>query len=135
MCNEKTNFNKIQEFHDVFGGIPADMDEKLVLRERLIAEECAETMEALSDVRANNTAENRAEFLKELVDLLYVTYGTIHTMGWDADAAFEQVHASNMSKVDETGKPQYREDGKILKGPNYKKPDMKELVNEASKIA
>lgn len=69
------------------------------------------------------------DILKELADLVYVCYGYAATFGWDLDEAFRRVHKSNMSKLDPvTGEPLKREDGKVLKGPYYKKPDLKDLV-------
>lgn len=69
-----------------------------------------------------------ASLLKELADLVYVTYGYAATYGWDLDEAVRRVHASNLSKLDDNGKPIFREDGKVIKGPNYKKPDLTDLV-------
>ena len=71
---------------------------------------------------------NRANCLKELADLVYVCYQYAENMGWDLDEAMYRVHESNMSKLDEEGKPIYREDGKVLKGPNYKPPHLEDLV-------
>ena len=73
----------------------------------------------------NNVQE---ECLKELADLVYVCYQYSENMGWDLDEALNRVHESNMSKLDEDGKPIYREDGKVLKGPNYKPPNLQDLV-------
>ena len=69
-----------------------------------------------------------ANCLKELADLVYVCYQYAANMGWDLDEAMHRVHESNMSKLDEYGKPIYREDGKVLKGPNYKPPHLEDLV-------
>ena len=69
-----------------------------------------------------------AEALKELADLVYVAYQYANNMGWDLDEALHRVHLSNMSKLDDNGKPIYREDGKVLKGPNYKPPTLTDLV-------
>jgi len=66
--------------------------------------------------------------LKELADLVYVCYQYAENMGWDLDEALHRVHESNMSKLDEDGKPIYREDGKVLKGPNYAPPNLENLV-------
>ena len=75
---------------------------------------------------------NNPEFfentLKELADLVYVCYQYAENMGWSLDEALDRVHKSNMSKLDEDGKPIYREDGKVLKGPNYKPPDLSDLT-------
>jgi len=65
--------------------------------------------------------------LKELADLVYVCYQYAENMGWFLDEALDRVHKSNMSKLDEEGKPIYREDGKVLKGPNYKPPNLEDL--------
>ena len=71
----------------------------------------------------------QAECLKELADLVYVCYQYAENMRWDLDEALNRVHVSNMSKLDEDGEPIYREkDGKVLKGPNYKPPDLTDLV-------
>lgn len=72
--------------------------------------------------------EDNVALLKELADLVYVTYGFAAYVGWDLDEAVRRVHESNMSKLGDDGKPIYREDGKVLKGPNYHKPNLKDLV-------
>ena len=92
--------------------------DKALLRQNLIEEEFQEVIEA----------EDPAELLKELADLVYVTYGYAATFGWNLDEAVRRVHASNMSKLDDDGKPIYREDGKVLKGPHYEAPDLTDLV-------
>ena len=66
--------------------------------------------------------------LKELADLLYVIYGYAVTFGWDLDEAFRRVHESNMSKLGDDGKPIKDNNGKVMKGPNYKRPNLKDLV-------
>jgi len=76
--------------------------------------------------RKNTTIESEA--LKELADLIYVCYQYAENMGWLLDEALDRVHLSNMSKLDEKGKPVYRADGKVLKGPNYKPPTLTDLV-------
>lgn len=91
------------------------------LASKLITEEFKEFM-------AEN-GDNQAALLKELADLVYVCYGYADRFGWDLDEAFRRVHLSNMSKLDPvTGKPIFREDGKILKGSNYKEPNLGDLV-------
>ena len=72
------------------------------------------------------------KLLKELADVLYVTYGYALTFGFDLDEAFRRVHASNMSKVDANGYPIVRSDGKIMKGDNYREPDLSDLVRKCS---
>ena len=69
----------------------------------------------------------KEECLKELADLVYVCYQYAANMGWFLDEALDRVHKSNMSKLDEDGNPIYREDGKVLKGPNYKPPTLEDL--------
>ena len=73
-------------------------------------------------------SEHRENCLKELADLVYVCYQYAENMQWDLDEAMHRVHESNMSKLDEYGKPIYREDGKVLKGPNYSPPNLEDLV-------
>ena len=70
----------------------------------------------------------KEECLKELGDLVYVCYQYAANMGWDLDRALERIHESNLSKLDEDGKPIKREDGKVLKGPNYKTPTLNDLI-------
>ena len=72
--------------------------------------------------------QNKANILKELADLVYVCYQYAANLGWDLDEAMHRVHESNMSKLDESGKPIYRDDGKVLKGPNYAPPNLEDLV-------
>lgn len=92
------------------------------LRYRLVAEEFGE----FSD---ESDAGNRpAAMLSELADIVYVTYGYAATFGWDLDEAVRRIHTANMSKLGPDGKPLYRPDGKVLKGPNYRKADLSDLV-------
>lgn len=91
------------------------------LASKLIAEEVTEFM--------HESGDNQAALLKELADLVYVCYGYADRFDWDLDEAFRRVHLSNMSKLDPvTGKPIFREDGKILKGSAYKEPNLGDLV-------
>ena len=93
----------------------------------LVIEEFKEFLEAEDQLyRDNPTVTNEA--LKELADLVYVCYQYAENMGCVLDEALNRVHLSNMSKLDEEGKPVYREDGKVLKGPNYKPPTLTDLV-------
>ena len=93
----------------------------------LIVEEFKEFLEADGFLfkHGKNVQE---ECLKELADLVYVCYQYAENMNWFLDEALNRVHLSNMSKLDEDGKPIYREDGKVLKGPNYKPPDLSDLI-------
>ena len=92
----------------------------------LIVEEFKEFLQAegMLFMHGRNHSE---ECLKELADLVYVCYQYAENMGWFLDEAMNRVHESNLSKLDEEGKPIYREDGKVLKGPNYKPPDLSDL--------
>ena len=101
--------------------------EKRTYQKNLIVEEFKEFLEADSLLYRDNPTVT-AEGLKELADLVYVCYQYAENMGWFLDEALNRVHLSNMSKLDEDGKPIYREDGKVLKGPNYKPPDLTDLI-------
>ena len=96
-------------------------------QKNLIVEEFKEFLEAEGMLFRDNPVFP-AEALKELADLVYVAYQYATNMGWDLDEALNRVHLSNMSKLDDNGKPIYREDGKVLKGPNYKPPTLTDLV-------
>ena len=93
----------------------------------LIVEEFKEFLEAEGMLFRHNPAFT-TDTLKELADLVYVCYQYAENMGWDLDEAMNRVHESNMSKLDEEGNPIYREDGKVLKGPNYKPPTLTDLI-------
>ena len=93
----------------------------------LIVEEFKEFVEANQKMHYM-WAESRAHCLKELADLVYVCYQFAMNMGWDLDEALNRVHASNLSKLGEDGKPVRREDGKVLKGPDYEPPTLTDLV-------
>ena len=88
------------------------------LRLKLVSEE-------FDEVCSSETPDN---LLKELADLVYVTYGYSATFGWDLDEAVRRVHASNMSKLGPDGTPVLREDGKVLKGQNYREPNLLDLM-------
>jgi len=92
------------------------------LRWKMIQEEYGEAFDE------STAANNPAAMLKELADLVYVCYGYAATYGWNLDIALRLIHASNMSKLGLDGKPIKNPEGKVLKGPNYKKPDLKDLV-------
>ena len=119
-----TNFGKVEEFMDAFGqNVESEPQWSSVdeLRYALIEEELHELREALDD-------KNIIEVADALTDLLYVVYGAGHSFGIDLDKCFEEVHNSNMSKLGADGKPIYREDGKVLKGPDYWKPNLKKVM-------
>ena len=92
------------------------------LRYSLIEEELSELKEALDN-------KDLLEVADALTDILYVTYGAGHAFGIDLDKCFEEVQNSNMSKLDENGKPIYNEDGKVMKGPSYFRPNLKKIIN------
>ena len=96
------------------------------VQHRILVEEFKEFLEAegMLFMHGRNHQEHA---LKELADLVYVCYQYAENMGWFLDEALNRVHESNMSKLDEDGKPIYRDDGKVLKGPNYKPPNLSDL--------
>ena len=96
------------------------------VQHRIIVEEFKEFLEA-EGMLYMKTLDHQEHALKELADLVYVCYQYAENMHWFLDEALNRVHESNMSKLDEDGKPIYREDGKVLKGPNYKPPDLSDL--------
>ena len=101
--------------------------ETRIRQRNLITEEFKEFLEA-DGLLFRNNPEFPQNCLKELADLVYVCYQYAANLGWDLDEAMFRVHQSNMSKLDEEGKPIYREDGKVLKGPNYQPPNLADLV-------
>ena len=117
-----TNFELVEDFMRAFGQTvetePCLPDKSIQeLRIDLIAEELQELEDAVRDGDLIGVAD-------ALTDLLYVVYGAGHAFGIDLDSCFEEVHSSNMSKLGTDGKPIYREDGKVLKGPNFREPDL-----------
>lgn len=108
------------EFHRVFGGPGTNTDDP-ALRPSLHIEENDELLDALHHGDTEQIA-------RELADVLYIAYGTALVYGIDLDAAFAEVHRANMSKLGEDGRPIRREDGKVLKGPGFRPPDMKVAV-------
>ena len=97
------------------------------MQKRLIVEEFKEFLEAEQQLLYGFT-RNAEDCLKELADLVYVCYQYAANLDWDLDEAMYRVHKSNMSKLDENGHPIYREDGKVLKGPDYQPPTLTDLV-------
>jgi NTP pyrophosphatase (non-canonical NTP hydrolase) len=96
-------------------------------QKNLIVEEFKEFLEADQSMVLMHPQDREAT-LKELADLIYVCAQYAENMNWDIEQALRRVHRSNMSKLGEDGKPIYREDGKVLKGPNYQPPDLSDLV-------
>lgn len=114
----------VEEFHKSFGHPVAEdfSKDQVLLRVELIAEEFLEVGKEFEGGSPEKI--DRKALTKELADLLYVTYGTAVAFGLPLEEVFKEVHKSNMSKLGEDGEPIYREDGKILKGPNYKEADL-----------
>ena len=97
------------------------------VQNKIIVEEFKEFLEA-EGMLFMHGRNHQEDALKELADLVYVCYQYAENMGWFLDEALNRVHISNMSKLGEDGKPIYRDDGKVLKGPNYKPPELSDLV-------
>jgi predicted HAD superfamily Cof-like phosphohydrolase len=127
----KDKLDAVQAFHEAFGlGVlhqpKADLGkDKNLLRYKLMREENEEYLEAAEDGDLEEVAD-------ALGDMLYILCGTIleHGMQYKIDEVFEEIQRSNMSKLGADGKPIYREDGKVLKGPNYFKPDIAKILKK-----
>ena len=122
-----SNFNKVGTFMKTFGQEvktkPSFSNDKInKLRIDLIREELEELTEAMNN-------KDLLEVADALTDILYVTYGAGHAFGIDLDKCFDEVQNSNMSKLNKNGKPIYNESGKVMKGPNYFKPDLTKFVS------
>ena len=116
-----------KEFRTKYNLQSSRSKDKRSYQKNLIVEEFKEFLEA--DGFLFRHGQNfQEEALKELADLVYVCDHYAENMNWFLDEALNRVHLSNMSKLDEDGKPIYREDGKVLKGPNYKPPDLSDLI-------
>ena len=121
-----TNFEKVGVFMKTFGQnvkqSSSFSSEKInALRVSLIKEELNELIEAMNK-------KDLVEVADALTDILYVTYGAGHAFGINLDECFEEVQNSNMSKLDNDGKPIYNDKGKVMKGPNYFKPDLSKFI-------
>ena len=121
-----SNFDDVKNFMEIYGQEvktkPSFPSEKIVqLRYNLIKEELDEFSVAIND-------KDIVEVADALTDLLYVVYGAGHAFGIDLDKCFAEVQSSNMSKLDKDGKPIYNESGKVMKGPNYSKPNLKQYL-------
>ena len=122
-----TNFDKVGTFMKTFGQEvktkPSFSTDKInKLRLDLIKEELSELTEAMNN-------KDLLEVADALTDILYVTYGAGHAFGIDLDKCFQEVQNSNMSKLDENGEPIYNQQGKVMKGPNYFKPNLSKFIN------
>jgi predicted HAD superfamily Cof-like phosphohydrolase len=121
-----TNFEKVKIFMKTFGQevktkSSLSSDKINSLRLSLIQEELDELNKAIQD-------KDIVEVADALTDILYVTYGAGHAFGIDLDQCFNEVQNSNMSKLGDDGKPIYNENGKVMKGPNYFKPDLSKYI-------
>ncbi len=121
-----SNFSQVGTFMKTFGqeikDTPSFSTDKInKLRLDLIKEELKELKEAIDN-------KDLLEVADALTDILYVTYGAGHAFGINLDKCFEEVQNSNMSKLDENGNPIYNEHGKVMKGPNYFKPNLKKIL-------
>jgi predicted HAD superfamily Cof-like phosphohydrolase len=121
-----SNFDDVKNFMNIYEQEvktkPSFPSEKIVqLRYDLIKEELDELSVAIKD-------KDIVEVADALTDLLYVVYGAGHSFGIDLDKCFAEVQRSNMSKLDNDGKPIYNENGKVMKGPNYSKPNLKQFL-------
>ena len=122
-----TNFKKVKNFMKTFGqevkNEPSFSSDKInKLRYDLIKEELEELKVAMEN-------KDFLEVADALTDILYVTYGAGHAFGIDLDKCFEEVQNSNMSKLGKDGKPIYNEEGKVMKGPNYFKPNLNKFIS------
>ena len=121
-----TNFQKVKTFMETFGQEVKNKasfgsDKINQLRYNLIKEELDELKQAIDN-------KDLLEVADALTDILYVTYGAGHAFGINLDKCFEEVQNSNMSKLDDNGKPIYNDDGKVMKGPKYFKPDLSKFL-------
>ena len=121
-----SNFEKVKKFMETFGQEIREKasfpDDKITsLRYELIQEELDELREAID-------SKDMKEVADALTDILYVTYGAGHAFGINLDKCFEEVQNSNMSKLGSDGKPIYNDKGKVMKGPNYFKPDLNKFI-------
>jgi len=118
----KKQIEQIREFEKAFN---IDTDSQTVITKfNLLLEELEEYVEAAK-------AEDTVEIADAITDILYITFGLVtkHNLDDKMEALFDEVHSSNMSKLGADGKPIYREDGKVLKGPLYFKPDLEKILN------
>tara|TARA_B110000116_G_C16260525_1_gene326362 strand:+ start:23 stop:394 length:372 start_codon:yes stop_codon:yes gene_type:complete len=121
-----SNFDDVKTFMETFGQMvrtkPQFPDEKTMqLRYDLIKEE-------LNELELAMKTKNLKEVADALADILYVTYGAGYAYGIDLDKCFKEVQRSNMSKLGTDGKPIYNDKGKVMKGPNYSEPNLKQFV-------
>lgn len=128
---DTTNMDRVREFHRMFGipvlPSPRIPEDRVKMRLEILDEERRELDEALA-------ANDIVEVADALTDMAYLIYGTALEFGIDLNACFVEVHRSNMSKLGADGKPIYREDGKVLKGPGYSPPDLLAAITQATGV-
>jgi predicted HAD superfamily Cof-like phosphohydrolase len=136
-----TNFEQVREFHQVFKLLDNDKPtvpalSSVVLRKKLINEEYKELMAEIDPYIDSSGTEpvNLVNVAKELSDLLYVCYGMAVDFGIDIDKVFEEVHSSNMSKLDENGKPVYNSLGKVIKSNLYRPADVNKILGTNTNV-
>ena len=119
--------SQAKEFRSTYRVGNSRAKEPRTKQKNLIVEEFKEFLQAEGFLFMHGH-NHQSACLKELADLTYVCYQYAENMGWNLDEALHRVHESNMSKLDKEGNPIYREDGKVLKGPDYKPPNLEDLV-------
>ena len=122
-----SNFNDVKTFMEIYGQevkTKSEFPDKKIVKLRL--DLIKEELDELTNAIKNNDI---VEVADALTDILYVTYGAGHSFGVDLDKCFNEVQNSNMSKLGKDGKPIYNESGKVMKGPNYFKPDLKKFIS------
>ena len=128
-----SNFEDVKHFMTTYGQevkTKSEFPEEQIIKLRidLIKEELNELTEAIQQ-------RNMVEVADALTDILYVTYGAGHSFGIDLDMCFAEVQRSNMSKLDDEGKPIFNEHGKVMKGSNYTKPNLKQFIKASQELA
>ena len=118
----KSPLDMVRQFHRI---MDQELDQPYVQNSELDRLRLTLVSEEFDEVCAAETPDN---LLKELADLVYVTYGYAAAFGWDLDEAVRRVHASNMSKLDDEGQPIKQANGKVTKGPNYEPPNLTDLM-------
>ncbi|SVD93911.1 uncharacterized protein METZ01_LOCUS446765 [marine metagenome] len=121
-----SNFNDVKTFMETYDQevkTKSEFPDKKIVKLRL--DLIKEELDELTNAIKNNDI---VEVADALTDILYVTYGAGHSFGIDLDKCFKEVQRSNMSKLDEDGKPIFNENGKVMKGPNYFKPNLKQFL-------
>ena len=121
-----SNFKSVKKFMQTFG---QEVKDKMEFpNENIVQLRCDLIQEELEELKQAITDKDLKEVADALTDILYVTYGAGHAFGIDLDKCFDEVQKSNMSKLGADGKPIYNESGKVMKGPNYFKPDLNKFL-------